>query len=269
MTQTEAPRSSRKPSRRWYWLLLLPVAAGLIFLAQPGLPDTVPTKAGTVKVETVAKGLDHPWGLAFLPDGDMLVTEKSGTLRRVAKDGTLSKPLAGVPEVAAKKQGGLLDVAIDPDFARNGFVYTVSVARSPHPHHQVTRFTAIGDRADPDHTVVLFEGDDQRTLGGKVPAMIMMDAGLLTCGNALAVLAIQSGIPMLLVVGYSGGLGERYFMHTPLGPVVEPTLRALSIVYTVAERADCVSDQIARAQTLAQSAKRPVAVLLDDECLRQ
>jgi len=106
-------------------------------------------------------------------------------------------------------------------------------------------------------------------LGGKVPAMIMMDAGLLTCGNALAVLAIQSGIPMLLVVGYSGGLGERYFMHTPLGPVVEPMLRALNIVYSVAERADDVGHQIGRAQTLAQSARRPVAVLLDDECLRQ
>ena len=123
MPQTKAPQSSRKPYRRWYWLLLLPVGAVLMFLAQPGLPDTVPTKAGTVKVETVAKGLDHPWGLAFLPDGDMLVTEKSGTFRRVAKDGTVSKPLAGVPEVAANKQGGLLDVAIDPDFKSNRLVY--------------------------------------------------------------------------------------------------------------------------------------------------
>ena len=123
MPQTKAPQSSRRNFRRWYWLLLLPVAAVLIFLAQPGLPDTVPTKAGTVKVETVAKGLDHPWGLAFLPDGEMLVTEKPGTLRRVAKDGTVSKPLTGVPEVVAKKQGGLLDVAIDPDFKSNRLVY--------------------------------------------------------------------------------------------------------------------------------------------------
>ena len=123
MPQTKSPQSSRRNFRRWYWLLLLPVAAVLIFLAQPGLPDTVPTKAGTVKVETIAKGLDHPWGLAFLPDGEMLVTEKSGTLRRVAKDGTVSKPLAGVPEVTAKKQGGLLDVAIDPDFKSNNLVY--------------------------------------------------------------------------------------------------------------------------------------------------
>ncbi len=106
-------------------------------------------------------------------------------------------------------------------------------------------------------------------LGGKVPAMIMMDAGLLACSNALTVLAVQAGIPMLLLVGYSGGLGEPYFMHTPLGRVVEPLLNALGLVYTVAERADTVGDKLVRANTLAHSSKRPVVVLLDGECLRQ
>jgi sulfopyruvate decarboxylase subunit alpha len=106
-------------------------------------------------------------------------------------------------------------------------------------------------------------------LGGKVPAMIMMDAGLLACSNALTVLAGQAGIPMLLLVGYSGGLGERYFMHTPLGRVLEPLLGALGIVYTVVERADDVADKLVRANTLAYSSKRPVAVVLDGECLRQ
>ena len=105
--------------------MLLPVTAALMFLSQPSLPDnrTVSTKAGTIKVETVAKGLDRPWGLAFLPDGEMLVTEKPGTLRRVAKDGTVSKPLSGVPKVVAMGQGGLLDVALDPDFSSNRLVY--------------------------------------------------------------------------------------------------------------------------------------------------
>src|SRR6185295_16761976 len=84
---------------------------------------TVPTKAGTIKVDTVAKGLDRPWGLAFLPDGEMLVTEKPGTLRRVTKDGTVSKPLSGVPKVVAMGQGGLLDVALDPEFSSNRLVY--------------------------------------------------------------------------------------------------------------------------------------------------
>jgi glucose/arabinose dehydrogenase len=119
------PPTSRQPSRGWYWLLLVPVTAALIFLSQPGLPDirTVPTETGTIKVETVAKGLDRPWGLAFLPDGEMLVTEKPGTLRRVAKDGTVSKPLSGVPKVVATGQGGLLDVALDPEFSSNRLVY--------------------------------------------------------------------------------------------------------------------------------------------------
>ena len=106
-------------------------------------------------------------------------------------------------------------------------------------------------------------------LGGKVPALIMMDAGLLACSNALTVLANQAGIPMLLLVGYSGGLGERYFMHTPLGRVLEPALSALGIVYTIADKAEDVAERITRANTLAHSAKRPVAVLLDGECLRQ
>ena len=123
-TKTTPPRS-RKPFRGWYWLLLVPVTGALIFLSQPSLPDirTVPTEGGTIKVETVAKGLDRPWGLAFLPDGEMLVTEKPGTLRRVAKDGTVSKPLSGVPKVVATGQGGLLDVALDPEFSSNRLVY--------------------------------------------------------------------------------------------------------------------------------------------------
>lgn len=76
-----------------------------------------------VTVTTVARGLGHPWGLAFLPDGRMLVTERPGRLRLVARDGTLSEPVAGVPEVFATGQGGLLDVALDPEFAANRRVY--------------------------------------------------------------------------------------------------------------------------------------------------
>jgi glucose/arabinose dehydrogenase len=96
-----------------------------MFFSQCSLAEdrTVPSEAGIIKVKTVAKGLRHPWGLAFLPDGQMLVTEKTGTLRLVSKDGTVSKPLSGVPEVVADGQGGLLDVAIDPDFSSNRLVY--------------------------------------------------------------------------------------------------------------------------------------------------
>ncbi|WP_340119605.1 PQQ-dependent sugar dehydrogenase [Pelagibius sp. 7325] len=77
---------------------------------------------------TLARGLDHPWGMAFLPangpgDGGILITERAGQLR-LFKDGALQRePIAGVPEVAARGQGGLLDIALHPDFATNGLLY--------------------------------------------------------------------------------------------------------------------------------------------------
>jgi glucose/arabinose dehydrogenase len=75
------------------------------------------------EVVTVAEGLVNPWALEFLPDGRMLVTEKPGRLRIIAKDGKPSEPVAGLPEVLAQGQGGLLDVALDPDFASNRLIY--------------------------------------------------------------------------------------------------------------------------------------------------
>ncbi len=86
-------------------------------------PQRFPSSAGELTVETVATGLVHPWGLAFLPDGRMLVTERPGRLRIVSADGRLSPALSGVPSVAARQQGGLLDVVIAPDFAVSRLVY--------------------------------------------------------------------------------------------------------------------------------------------------
>ena len=105
-------------------LLLQSVTALTIWSGTAVAQDrTVETETGPLKVEVIAKGLDHPWGLTFLPDGRMLVTERPGSLRIVAQDGTLSEPLRGLPEVAAGGQGGLLDVTLDPDFKDNQLVY--------------------------------------------------------------------------------------------------------------------------------------------------
>ncbi len=79
--------------------------------------------AHAFRIVTLARGLEHPWGLAFLPDGRMLVTERPGRLRVVAADGALSPPLKGLPRIAAVGQGGLLDVALDPKFDTTGLVY--------------------------------------------------------------------------------------------------------------------------------------------------
>jgi glucose/arabinose dehydrogenase len=103
---------------------MVAVAAALIASsASLAEEKMVETKDGALKLDTVAEGLAFPWGLAFLPDGRMLVTERPGALRIVGKDGALSEPLKGVPEVFAEGQGGLLDVALDPNFAENSLVY--------------------------------------------------------------------------------------------------------------------------------------------------
>lgn len=86
-------------------------------------PRVLQTQTGPLSVETIARGLENPWGLAFLPDGRMLVTEKAGRLRIVNRDGQISKPIANVPRVAARGQGGLLDVALSPGFAQDRTVF--------------------------------------------------------------------------------------------------------------------------------------------------
>ena len=109
--------------------MLIPLAAmaGAFALFAPVSAEI--TRAPAVKtqqpfkVETIAQGLVHPWGLGFLPDGRLIVTERPGRVRLVATTGALSGPVRGVPKVYANGQGGLLDVALSPDFATTGLIY--------------------------------------------------------------------------------------------------------------------------------------------------
>lgn len=111
----------------------LGIAAPVLFLmAGPVVSEAMAEAAKTnapeaaktpINVVEVAGGLENPWGLQFLPDGRYLVTEKPGRLRVVEKDGTLGDPIEGVPEVAATGQGGLLDVALAPDFIDSGRIF--------------------------------------------------------------------------------------------------------------------------------------------------
>ena len=126
-----------RPSPHAYAALALALAAGLSACKPAG--DTSPasapataapeparalaTEKGEAKLSVVARGLSHPWALAPLPEGGFLVTERSGNLRRIAADGSVSAPLAGVPAVSARGQGGLLDVALAPDFAQSRRIY--------------------------------------------------------------------------------------------------------------------------------------------------
>jgi len=99
----------------------------LVAAAAPAAGQITKAPAATtkqaIKAETVAKGLVHPWGLAFLPGGRMLVTERPGRMRIVGTGGNLSQPLQGVPAVYSNGQGGLLDVVLSPDFATSGLIY--------------------------------------------------------------------------------------------------------------------------------------------------
>ncbi|TIY04499.1 MAG: PQQ-dependent sugar dehydrogenase, partial [Mesorhizobium sp.] len=99
---------------------LLAFGAPSTTLAQDG---SIESETGRIAVETFAEGLEHPWGATYLPDGAMLVTERPGRLRLVSTEGAVSDPIDGVPDVLATGQGGLLDVALDPDFANNRTVY--------------------------------------------------------------------------------------------------------------------------------------------------
>jgi len=98
------------------------LAACLAATASQAAGIDVATKAVKLKAEMVAEGLDHPWGLDFLPDGSAIVTERGGTMRILA-GGTLSEPIEGVPEVSARGQGGLLDVAASPHFSEDRLIY--------------------------------------------------------------------------------------------------------------------------------------------------
>ncbi len=98
------------------------LAAPLIHAAAPSSPQPKP-ETDPFKLTVIAEGLQHPWGFAHLGDGRIIVTEKAGRMRLVSKDGKVSEPLGGVPEVYARGQGGLLDVTLSPKFSEDKLVY--------------------------------------------------------------------------------------------------------------------------------------------------
>jgi glucose/arabinose dehydrogenase len=100
-------------------MLLLRCCILLGLLGLPVFKAQAQAPVGPLRAEVVATGLEHPWGLAFLPEGRFLVTERPGRLRLVEADGRVGEPIAGVPSVMARGQGGLLDVITDSGFASN------------------------------------------------------------------------------------------------------------------------------------------------------
>lgn len=121
------------------------------------------------EVRTVATGLTGATALETLPDGRVLICEQTGAVRVVSDGRLLDEPFVKLPALADWERG-VIGVTVHPDFPRTPHVYVCWVAGDPYPHHRVSRLTARGNAAVAGSEQVLFEGDDQRKLGGKVPA---------------------------------------------------------------------------------------------------
>lgn len=121
------------------------------------------------EVSTVCSGLTACTALETMRDGRILICEQTGALRVVDHDRLLEAPALTVP-VESYWERGLIGVTVDPHYPASPHIYICYVAREPFPHHRVSRFTLRGNVAEPGSEVVLLRGDDQRKLGGHVPA---------------------------------------------------------------------------------------------------
>ncbi len=185
---------------------VLLLAAALLAAASPasGQSDAVQTALHDYRVVTVADGFEIPWSIAFLPGGDMLVTEKVGRLRIIRDGELLPDPVPGVPEVLVRGQGGLMDVVPHPDFANNRIIYlsysksveglragTTVVARGTFENDRFTLmdeiFTAVSDGSshygcriafDSDGYLYLSVGDRQARTTGDLTAHPAQDISL-------------------------------------------------------------------------------------------
>ncbi|HJT89906.1 MAG TPA: PQQ-dependent sugar dehydrogenase [Bryobacteraceae bacterium] len=141
-----------------------------------------------IRVVVVARGLEHPWSLAFLPGGDMLVTERGGRLRRVHNGVLESQPLAGVPKVYAVRNAGLFDLALDPKFQENKLVYFTYSKPGENGEQATTLARGHLDESGLTDVHDLFQGNWTKVLGGSRiifgrDGMIYMTTGAAT-GNA-------------------------------------------------------------------------------------
>lgn len=128
------------------------ILSGLTFVvaiavSAPAHTQIVNSQKQAFRPVVVAAGLEHPWSMAFLPDGRVLVTERPGRLRLIVNGRLQAAPVSGVPKVVARGQGGLLDVVLHPDYADNGWIYLSFAAPSPRgAHTAVVRARLDGNR---------------------------------------------------------------------------------------------------------------------------
>lgn len=164
--------------RQATWLVTVTAAALLPLLAQAADEQQLRSEEGSLTVNTVADGLRHPWALAFLPGGkDMLVTERAGNLRLVNAEGKVGAPISGVPKVWAEGQGGLLDVVLSPDFAKDRTVY-LSYAEEGSDGKAGTavgRGQLSSDRARLENFTVIFRQQPKLSVGNHFGSRLVFD----------------------------------------------------------------------------------------------
>lgn len=153
------------------------MAVSMASMAQAESPQ-LPSEQGRLQVETLATGLENPWALAFLPNAQgILVSERPGRLRLVGYQGAISEPIEGVPEVYAKGQGGLLDVALSPDFANDRLVYLAYAEGG----HEGRAGTAVGhgrlsaDNRQLEHFTVIFRQAPKLSTGVHFGSRLVFD----------------------------------------------------------------------------------------------
>ncbi|CRN04587.1 Soluble aldose sugar dehydrogenase YliI precursor [Pseudomonas sp. URMO17WK12:I11] len=160
------------------WLVTLAAAALSPLLANAAAQQTFKSEEGTLTVDTVANGLRTPWALAFLPGGqDMLVTERPGNLRVINAEGKVGPAINGVPKVWAEGQGGLLDVALSPEFAKDRTVY-LSYAEEGSDGKAgaaVGRGQLSTDRARLENFTVIFRQQPKLSVGNHFGSRLVFD----------------------------------------------------------------------------------------------
>ncbi|MDZ3990933.1 PQQ-dependent sugar dehydrogenase [Pseudomonas sp. Teo4] len=160
------------------WLITLTAAALFPLLAQAAAQQQFSSEEGALTVDTLADGLRNPWSLTFLPGGkDMLVTERPGNLRIVNAEGKVGPPISGVPKVWAEGQGGLLDVALSPEFGQDRTVY-LSYAEEGSDGKAGTavgRGQLSSDRARLENFTVIFRQQPKLSEGNHFGSRLVFD----------------------------------------------------------------------------------------------
>jgi glucose/arabinose dehydrogenase len=130
-------------------LIMAYISLAMFLSAATSAPDIIKTEAHTLRIVKIVSGLEHPWGHAFLPDNRIIITERPGRLRIVESGHLNPEPVAGLPAIAARGQGGLLDVALHPNFVTNQLVYlSYSAAGASGVGTEVARGKLVGNRLE-------------------------------------------------------------------------------------------------------------------------